>query len=185
VGPYSNVEGGCTTCRGLRFSFERVHRLGPYQGKLREVILRLKHAPGEGLAEVLGDLWAEHAEAHLRALAAEVVVAVPLHWWRRLTRGYNQSEALARALAFRLNLPHQSPWLRRIRATPQQTQQNPAGRKTNVQGAFRCRRPNRLAGKTVLLVDDVLTTGSTADEAARALNAAGAARVVVAVLARA
>jgi predicted amidophosphoribosyltransferase len=102
---------------------------------------------------------------------------------RRLRRGYNQSEILARPLAGRLRLPCRPGWLRRGRRTPQQTLQPPAGRRENVRGAFRARAGAGLRGRTVLLVDDVLTTGSTAHEAARALRQAGAARVVVAVLA--
>ncbi len=186
VGPYVALEKGCTRCRDRHFHFERALRLGPYKDKelLQEVILRLKHAAGEGLAEQLGAFWAEHAEARLRELGADVVVPVPLHWWRRWQRGYNQSEALARALAARLRLPCKPGWLRRIRNTPLQTGQSATARRANVHGAFRARARAALRGKTVLLVDDVMTTGSTANEAARALREAGAARVVVAVLAR-
>jgi ComF family protein len=169
----------------LRFFFDGVLRLGPYEGLLREVIPRLKHWAGEGLAEALGALWAAHSEAALRELAAGLVIPVPLHWVRRLARGYNQSEALARELAARLHLPCRPGWLRRIRATPKQTEQTPSRRRTNVRGAFRVSVRAAFTGQTVLLVDDVLTTGSTASEAARALRRAGARRVVVAVLARA
>jgi ComF family protein len=184
VGPFAEVAGGCPHCRGTSFPFAKVVRLGPYEGRLREVVLRLKRASGEGLAELVGALWGECGEARLRALGAEVVVPVPLHWRRRWRRGYNQSEALARALAARLGLPCRPWWLRRTRHTPLQTQQSRAGRLDNVRGAFRG-RGSGLAGRAVLLVDDVLTTGGTAAEAARALRRAGARCVMVAVLARA
>ncbi len=184
VGPFAQVAGGCTRCRGVSFPFERVLRLGPYEGPLRDAVLRLKHAAGEGLAETLGELWAAHAEPDLRQAAANAVVPVPLHWFRRLARGYNQSEVLARALAARLRLPCQPAWLRRVRHTPLQTSQAMSTRPANVRGAFAARAA-RLRGAAVLLVDDVLTTGSTAAEAARTLLGAGAGRVVVAVLARA
>ena len=108
---------------------------------------------------------------------------VPLHWWRRWTRGYNQSESLGRALAARLGLPCQGRWLRRVRNTPRQVDQSAAARRENVRNAFVAQGRPDLRGKTVLLVDDVLTTGSTANEAASALRKAGAGRIVVAVLA--
>ena len=145
---------------------------------------RIKHATGEGLAEVVGELWAACAGDRLGQLGAEVVVPVPLHWRRRWRRGYNQSEALARPLAARLGLPCRASWLRRVRHTPEQTSQTAAGRRDNVRGAFRARGAE-LRGRTILLVDDVMTTGSTAAEAARTLREAGASRVVVAVLTRA
>jgi ComF family protein len=185
VGPFTDTGRGCPRCRKERYFFHRVLRLGHYDGLLREAILRLKHEAGAGLAEVLGELWAAHAEARLRDVRADALVPVPLHWWRRWRRGYNQSEALANALADRLGLPCQPRWLRRIRPTPQQTRQTPHDRRRNVRGAFRAGLSAVLQGRTILLVDDVLTTGSTASEAARALRKAGAARVVVAVLARA
>jgi ComF family protein len=159
-------------------------RLGPYDGLLRETILRMKWLPGEAQAEILAELWAAHSAARLRQLWANVVVPVPLHWWRRWQRGYNQSETLAWALARCLGVPCQPRWLRRNRNTPFQTAQTAAGRKSNVAGAFAVRSPAKLKGKAVLLVDDVMTTGSTANEAARALRGAGAASVAVAVLAR-
>ncbi|MGE3808133.1 MAG: ComF family protein [Gemmataceae bacterium] len=184
VGPYTATEVGCFSCRDDRFSFERAIRLGPYDGLLRDVVLRMKLPSGEGLAEVMGEIWGEHSAPRLRELRADVVVPVPLHWWRRLRRGFNQSELLAYGVARHLGLDCQSGWLRRFRATPAQTAQTPAGRRDNVRKSFVTRRVARLEGKTVLLVDDVLTTGSTASDAARALRAGGAARVLVAVLAK-
>jgi ComF family protein len=185
VGPHVPLTNDCTRCRGTPLHFEQVLRLGPYEGVLREVVLRLKHAPGALLADLLGERWAIWAGARLRLLQADVVVPVPLHWRRRLRRGYNQSESLARALAPGLGLPCRPGWLRRVRNTPHQTGQSLTARRSNVQDAFRARARASLRGKTVLLIDDVLTTGSTCSEAAKVLRAAGAARVVVAVLARA
>jgi ComF family protein len=184
VGPFVHLEDGCTHCRDETFHFERVVRLGAYDGVLRDVILRMKHVRGEMLAEILGDLWASHLEIALRAVKADAVVPVPLHWQRRLTRGYNQSAALARQLASCLRIPYHSWWLRRVRNTPHQTALTPTERRENLRGAFQATPWARVRDRTILLVDDVLTTGGTASEAARALREAGAARVVVAVLAR-
>jgi ComF family protein len=182
VGPNLQTGPDCVRCRGVPFGFERVIRLGPYEGLRRDAILRMKHGYNEGLAEAIGELWTTEAMGPLRAVGAGAVVPIPLHWRRRWTRGYNQAAALARALASGLRLPCHERWLRRVKATPFQSGGRDA-RRANVRGAFQAATDPRLRGLTVLLVDDVLTTGSTASVAARALRAAGAARVVVAVLA--
>src|SRR5262249_40598914 len=122
-------------------------------------------------------------EDRLRALQADVVIPVPLHWRRRWSRGYNQSAILAEALAARLRLPCRPRWLRRLRHTPFQTKQSPTARRANVHGVFHAPVRDGLRGKCILIVADVPTPGSPASEAARALRAAGASRVVVAVLA--
>lgn len=184
VGPYADLTGGCPLCRGSRFHFDRAVRLGPYDGRLREAVLRLKHDSGEPLAEELGGLLATVRKESLTAFRSDAVVPVPLHWWRRLARGYNQSETVARTLADGLGLPCRPTWLVRTRPTPTQRAQSAAARWENVRGAFRVRRGAAVRDARVLLVDDVLTTGATADAAATALRQAGAAQVVVAVLAR-
>jgi ComF family protein len=183
LGPNLPPADDCTRCRGQSFVFERVLRLGPYGGVRREAVLRMKHGHHEGLAEAVGELWWAHAAERLRAVGAGAVVPVALHWRRRWRRGYNQAAVLARALAYGLQLPCRERCLRRVRATPFQTDVVPSARRDNVRGAFRAVSDPLVRGRTVLLVDDVLTTGSTASEAARALRAAGVARVVVAVLA--
>ncbi len=184
VGPFVDTADGCLRCHSQRFAFSHVMRLGPYGGALREVILRMKHGSGEMVAEAVGVLWAARLAPHLQDMQPTAIIPVPLHWLRRLWRGYNQSDVLARALADHLHVPCRSSWLRRIRHTPSQTQQTSANRRLNVKGAFRARSTQKLRGQTIILVDDVLTTGSTCHEAARALREAGAARVVVAVVAR-
>lgn len=183
VGPHADVSAGCPRCRDDRFQFESAGRLGPYDGPLRDAILRMKRQGGETLAAHVGWLWARHHADRFRALDVGVVIPVPLHWWRRVRRGYNQAEALSAPIAQMLRVEHRPGWLRRVRRTAYQTHLAVSDRRTNVRGAFRAARGARLAGATVLLVDDVLTTGSTAGDAARALRQAGAAAVHLAVLA--
>lgn len=184
VSRHADVSAGCAGCRDDRFQFASATRLGPYDGPLRDAILRMKHQSGETLAAHVGRLWARHHADRFRTLGVGVVIPVPLHWWHRFRRGYNQSEALAAQVAQLLTVPHRPGWLRRVRRTRDQTQLTASERRANVRGAFRATRGARLAGATVLLIDDVMTTGSTASEAARALRRAGAAAVHVAVLAR-
>jgi ComF family protein len=160
-----------------------VLRLGPYEGLLRDTILRLKSPAGEALAEAIGVLWAGLMKPRLRPHRIAVVIPVPLHWRRRWRRGFNQSETLATAVAHELGVPCRSGWLRCVRRTGQQKGLAPTARRDNVRGAFRAASGVDLNGKAVLLVDDVLTTGSTASEAAKALRVLRPSQIFVAVLA--
>lgn len=185
VGPHTDVSDGCAACRDRRFAFTRTVRLGPYGGKLQEAILRVKAPAGETLAERLGQLLWQERCAVLGSLGCEVIVPVPLHWKSRWKRGYNQSAALARELALCWGIPCAERALRRIKAASQHAQPSASARMENVRGAFLASSAASITGRAVLLVDDVMTTGATAAEAAKTLRAAGAKSVAVAILARA
>ena len=116
--------------------------------------------------------------------AFDVVLPVPMHWRRRLQRGFAHARALAARVAIELHVPLGSD-LSRTRNTPPQTHLPRSRRIENVRGAFAVRSPATVRGASILLVDDVTTTGATVDEATRALLAAGAHHVAVAVLAKA
>lgn len=183
VGPFGITDGTCAACRAEAVPYVAAVRLGPYDGPLRDAVLRIKSNRNEWLAELLGERLATIHADRLRTMNLDAVVPVPLHWRRRLQRGYNQSAAIARGVASRLGLARRSWWLWQKRATkPQKSLTCPTQRKENVKGAFVA--PWRLHGRRILLVDDVMTTGATSAEAARALRRAGA-TVSVAVLARA
>jgi ComF family protein len=184
VGPYTDVTNGCLSCRSARFAFKSAFRLGPYTGRLREAILRMKSERGEALAEQIGFVVRDALLPRISGQGISLVSPMPLHWLRRWTRGHNQVEPAARELAAGLGVPCDPHLLRRKWHNPQHTQRSAAARRRNVAGVFSLKRNARLTGQTVLLVDDVMTTGSTATEAARVLRRAGAARVVVVVLAR-
>jgi ComF family protein len=164
-------------------AFESAFRLGLYDGLMRDVILAMKHRSGETLAECVGRLWANHHADRFRQLRVDLVIPVPLHWWRRIRRGYNQSECLAEAIARQIGVDCRPRWLKRIRPTRSQAQMPASERRANVRGAFRTSRMATLNGRSILLIDDVLTTGTTASECAKALVAGGARVVHVAVLA--
>ena len=184
VGPHAVVADGCPACRGTGLAFDAALRMGPYDDRLREVILRMKSSRGEDLAEAVASLWAPIAAARLRSFAPDAVVPIPLHWTRRWRRGFNQSEVQADELARALGIPCRADVLRWARRVPEQKlQRSPTARRENVKGAFRIRRHVRLDGKTVVLVDDVMTTGATASEATRTLRTLRPAQVIVAVLA--
>lgn len=159
---------------------ETVTALGSYEGKLRMLIHCLKYRKMPGVGGPLGRLVASRA----RALPdpPDLVVPVPLHWSRRWRRGYNQSAAIAGGAARALGVPV-GACLRRVRSTAPQTGRGRRARLSNVRGAFRARGV-RMRGASILLVDDVITTGATIRECARALKAAGAIRVHAAAPAR-
>ncbi len=175
---------GCAACRGLALGFDAATALGPYEGSLRDLCLQLKRERNAWLAPWLSGLWVEARGETIGRLPDDTwIVPVPLHWWRHWRRGYNQAEALARGLSRRLDRPVRRP-LRRVVATDKLADLSRTERARAMRGAFRARRNSGLKGRTILLVDDVLTTGATCGAAARALKQAGAKRVVVAVMAR-
>ncbi len=184
IGPFTDLTSGCPVCRSRSFAFEGVVRLGPYDGLLRTAILRLKSLSGETLAERLGMLFAEVRRDEITRHAPDLVIPVPLHWRRRISRGYNQAEAVAVEVARSFGLPCRAGWLRRIRPTPQQLQPSASAREANVRGAFRPGWGASFKDRTVLIIDDVMTTGSTMSEAARVVRQAGAKKVVAGVLGR-
>jgi ComF family protein len=185
VGPHSELSGGCGACRDRSFAFESAVRMGPYTGRLQDAILRMKHSTGEAVAEMLARTFAEVAVTELRSRGIEIVVPVPLHWWRSWTRGFNQAATIAEEVGSKLGVEWQPGALRRVKATPQHAQPSATARWENIRGAFAAAPRARIAGRIVLLVDDVMTTGATMAEAARILKGGGAKRVHVAVLARA
>jgi len=123
-------------------------------------------------------------ELPLSADDYDIVIPVPLHWRRLWWRGFNQAALLAAEVAHRLNLPLDTTAMSRRRFAPPQTAQHHDERIRNVRRAFTVTRPEHVRSRRVLLVDDVMTTGATVDECARALTAAGAASVDVFTLAR-
>lgn len=173
-------EGRCALCRrGLR-GFDTAYSFGAYDGVLRQLIHLFKYARIRPLAAPLGEFL---AAAIPRDQTFDAVVPVPLHWRRRWQRGFNQSALLARAVARRYGIPVRTA-LRRIRATATQAGLTNARRRSNVAGAFLVRRAHHLAGRRILLVDDVMTTGATATACAFALKRAGARYVALLTLAR-
>jgi len=170
--------GRCALCRsGLR-SFDAAYAFGAYEGVLRHLIHLFKYARVKTLAPPLSRML---ALALPRDEAFDAVVPVPLYWRRRLQRGFNQSELLARGLSRQSRIPLAKA-LVRLRPTPVQAGLSNSARRQNVTRAFRARG---VQGKRILLVDDVLTTGSTAAACASALKQAGARRVALLTLARA
>jgi len=180
----TGVEAPCGRCRRGLSPFAAGASLGPFEGALRLLVHQLKYHGRRRVAARLAGLLLEEPAVRGVLTAGADLVPVPLHPKRRRQRGFNQAELLAAALARGSGL-HLSPGvLVRRKDTPPQAGLSSASRRRNVAGAFAVRQRSRVAGRTLVLVDDVTTTGATASACAGALKAAGAAEVRLVTVAR-
>ncbi|MFQ5656565.1 MAG: ComF family protein [Candidatus Methylomirabilales bacterium] len=181
--PPSHLCQGCRT-RLPPYLLARSAVLYERDDPLRDILLLFKHGRTIALGAHLGRVMAERTGGLLGEAAIDGIVPVPLHRSRERERGFNQAEVLARVIGRRLQRPVLRKALQRVRPTPPQAGK-PRKRFRNVRGAFTVRKPNEIHGRSLLLVDDVLTTGATVNECAKVLMKGGARRVLVYTLARA
>lgn len=185
LSPIYPNQHACPHCQAESWAFDQTIALGAYEGLLRHLVLRAKRTSGEQGARSLGRLLSEVRGDRLRSVhSGHVIVSpIPSHWTRRWAGRSDSPDWIAQEVARGLGL-HPRQLLRRVRRTERQTETPPSRRAANVRKAFRVIDPERARGATVLLVDDVLTTGATASSAARELIRGGAERVVAIVAAR-
>ncbi len=174
----------CGHCRAAKFHFETVRALGFYRGDLREAVLMMKQSRHETLAVAIGSLLAQTKRDFILEFNADLLAAVPLHWTRRLWRGVNAAELVAEAVAADSGIPLAHGLLMCCRRTQKQGMLGPRQRIENVRGAFRAASAYDIKGARVVIVDDVMTTGATANEVAKVCRRAGADAVAVCVVAR-
>ncbi len=176
----------CNVCREELPSYQRAVAYGAYEGKLRELIHLLKYDQVHPATSVLGRMLAL-AIAKLELDGPALVVPVPLHGSKRRQRGFNQAESIAQSA---LKSKHDKRFqlvtdvLQRTRPTVSQIGLTRPQRRENMRGAFKVAYLSRVSGRDILLVDDVMTTGTTVAECARVLRRAGARNVWVATVAR-
>ena len=174
----------CPRCKHARLQFDAAVTLGSYHAGLRAVVLHMKRPSHEPLSLAMGSLLAQRRREQLLEQQPDLIIPIPMFWMRRLGRGVNSPDIVARCLGQSLGRPVRRDILVRRRNTLPQARLSPTRRVENVRGAFRIRRGQLLQDARVLLVDDILTTGATCSEAAKMLKRAGAATVAVAVIAR-
>ncbi|TWU29449.1 DNA utilization protein GntX [Bythopirellula polymerisocia] len=174
----------CPRCETDKLHFDNTFALGPYEGLLRDLVLRMKNERSEKLGRLFACLLEERWGEKLQSLPIDAVVPIPMTPLRRLIRGTNPPEVVARKIASSmgwLHLPHLLT--RRRNSLPQHGLSRP-GRFRNIRGGLSVPRGYHLEFPHILLVDDVLTTGATCSEAARTLKRRGASLVTVLVVGR-
>jgi ComF family protein len=174
----------CDVCRRSRPAFDLARTAAPFRGGIRALLHAFKYNSATWLRADLVDFIEGALRTYYDPSQIDLVLPVPLHTGRLRRRGYNQSALLAGALARRLGLATAPAVLQRSRATPTQTRLSAPARRRNVAGAFQVVHPEWVRGRTLLLIDDVMTTGATLHEAARSLKRAGAWRVWALTVAR-
>lgn len=184
VPPFGITNGRCGQCRGQRLRFEGVQRVGPYSGALRILVQRFKFGGQEDLVHLFASPLARRIVRSEVYEDIDAVVPVPTCWQHRLLQRFYPATALAKQVAKRSRIPY-AALLERTAGGPRQTLLPESDRRRNVRGKFRLARGCDVAGARLCLVDDVMTTGSTVAECSRVLKRAGAARVFVAIVARA
>ena len=180
-----NGERVCRLCADHRYGFDRARSYAHYSRGLVQAILLLKFEQIEPLAGWFAGRLAELAQREKLAEGIDVVVPVPLHRERQRERGFNQADLIARAVARRLGLPYRPVLLVRTKPRPNKHTLSLEERWESVRGAFATLPGSQVDKQRVLLVDDVMTTGATLDACARALQEAGAQRVIGLTVARA
>ena len=180
----NEADGPCPVCRGRKFQFTAARTLGDYDGPFRQAVLRMKYSLHEPLAAALGRRLASSVRCRPFPEPPELVAPIPMHWLKRLWRGTNGPEFVAAGLAGELRLPLAADLLICRRLLKNQSTLSPDERRRNVRHAYRAAGRFNIRGARILLVDDVITTGATMHEAARALRHAGAAAVFAVAVAR-
>jgi ComF family protein len=192
--PFPDASGDdhtCGVCLARPPQFVRAWAWACYPSRetedhpLRQAVHKFKYGRKVSLGKPLGRLMARGCGEFLRDCNADVIVPVPLHPKRLRWRGFNQAVLLARQMSGAYGIAADPFVLRRIKETPPQTQLNEEERRRNVRGAFALAEGRSLRGKTVLLTDDVYTSGATVNECSRTLKRSGVDRVFVVTLARA
>ena len=174
----------CGACLKKEKYFTAARALGYYEGSLQEAIHRWKYEGKTHLTSLLGYWMLEGLDRYWGKDRFDLLIPVPLHIQRLRQRGFNQALLLVKELSRRTGVPYAKRILRKKRATNPQVTLSRREREKEVRGAFVIAEKKKLEGKAILLVDDVYTTGATANECSRVLRAAGAESVDILTLAR-
>ena len=178
---YAVINGKCGSCEAAELVFDGIARIGKYTDVLRDLILQIKHNQEPKIIDLLSDCLLAAVKGNLPVEEIDFFAPVPLHWRRRIYRGYNQSALLLNS--FKKDGLLTANLLKRNRYTLPQPGLSFAQKRKNIKGAFDCKNLKNIKGKTICLIDDIKTTGATLGECSRVLKQSGAKKVYAAVVA--
>ncbi len=171
----------CLDCKSEYKVFERAFSPLIYTGVVRERLFAFKYSNAKYLAEPFGSFM--YNKLIEEKILFDFIIPVPLSDNRKKARGYNQAELLAKVIADKTNKPLLTDYLVRIKDTPFQAKSSKEQRKDSIQGAFAMHKRKGIKDKTILLIDDIYTTGATSNECSKKILGSGASRVYVLTLA--
>ncbi len=186
VSVHPSYQGHCRLCYTMKHHFSQAVCINNYAGLMQELVVRMKGRKDECLAMQLGTLLGHEMQRLELIDRIDVMTPVPTHWLKRFRKGFQAPELICESASKIVGIPHVASLLKSVRLTEKQGLLSDLQRLNNVKGAFAFNAffAEKIQGKTVALVDDVMTSGATANQCAKALKQAGAANVVVAVVAR-
>ena len=186
VAVHASYKGRCRLCYASKFHFSQAVCINNYGGLMQELVIRMKGRKDECLAMQLGTLLGHEMQRLDLVDQIDVLAPVPTHWMKKFRNGFQASELICGRASKTTGIPHVGALMKATHPTEKQGMLSDLQRLDNVKGAFAFNPffAEKIKGKTVALVDDVMTSGATADQCAKALKKAGAANVVVAVVAR-
>jgi len=174
----------CPSCEKTPHHLDRSFSVAKYDGIMRECVHKFKYNGKLSLETLFADMLASFAEKYIDITEIDCVVSVPLHRVKLRERTFNQAAVLASSLARRLDLPCSNDNLIRTSSSKPQIKLSKTARMKDIEGSFKVKRPESIKDRSILLVDDVFTTGATANECARVLKESGVRSVTALTLAR-
>lgn len=186
VAVHASYKGRCRLCYASKFHFSQAVCINNYGGLMQELVIRMKGRKDECLAMQLGTLLGHEMQRLDLVDQIDVLAPVPTHWMKKFRNGFQASELICGRASKTTGIPHVGALMKSTRPTQKQGMLSDLQRLENVKDAFAFNPffAEKIKGKTVALIDDVMTSGATANQCAKALKKAGAANVVVAVVAR-
>ncbi|MFN3966235.1 MAG: ComF family protein [Endomicrobiia bacterium] len=184
--PVNSNQRYCDRCskEGQKIYYDFLRGIVYFEEPIKKCIHMLKYQGKEYLGKFLSEFFIQYIQKNNYLLNVDLLVPVPIHWTRKLKRGFNQSELLSRPIAEKFNIKYEHKNLFRKKRTKPQVKLNREERLSNINEAFAIRNSNYFTGKSILIIDDVSTTGETINQCAKVLRMAGAKNIFGLTLAR-